>query len=396
MNTPRRRSVVVGPGKIGCGLLVAMFLDAGWEPVLATRTEAQAARINTTPFEVQSANGAERRRLTCQAIPSWGDRFDAAVATADLVVVTVGFRNIDSLGPALANALAARGPAAPIDVWVVENSDAGPALEVAVRAAAARDRLALPPVGFAGAIAYSVVARGSWNGRAKPVFVGDGVQTLLVDETRLIRPLSRFPGLRGTAHYEARLREKAYVFGAGHALCAYLGARVGYKRVDEAARDPLISMLVRDALQEARAAVLRGYPSLGAGMWGGRSGVAALLGRYANPTLEDAIERVARDPIRKLAPDGPLVGAAKVVEAATGRVVSAFALGIASALLYRDRRDAQSHDLAARLRQVGVLGVLKEICGLDPGDPLARAVLAADRLLRTHHPLAPIDTEVAA
>jgi mannitol-1-phosphate 5-dehydrogenase len=396
MSASRRRSVLVGPGKIGCGHLAPMFLDAGWRTLLAARTEAQAERICTTPFQVRSANRGEARTVSCPAIPSWGDRFDAAVAAADLVVVAVGFRNIPSLGPPLAHALAARGSTSPIDVWVVENSDAAPVLEDAVGRAAAAARLPLPPVGFAGAIAYTVISRGSWKGKAKPIFVGDGVDTILVDETRLVGTLDRFRGLKGTPDYLARLREKAFVFGSGHALCAYLGARLGYSHVHEAAQDPLVSAFVQDSLLEARSAVARMFPSLRSGMWSGGKGMAGLLDRYSNPMLEDPIRRVARDPIRKLAPDGPLVGTAKLVEAATGRVLTAFALGIASALLYRDASDSQARELGALIARGGVQAALQEICGLDPGDPLARAVVAAHRLLQTQPRLGRLERGVAA
>jgi len=383
--SPRRSVVIVGAGKIGCAYFAPMFLDAGWKTVLAVRTEAHAERVRTTAFEVRLADEREPRTLSCPAVPSSGDGFDAAVAEADLVVVTVGFQNIRGLGPGLARALAARGPSSPLDVWVVENSDAGPELEGSVRTAAAGAGLALPPVGFPGAIAYTVVAHGTWEEGVRPMFVGDGVDTLLVDETRLVRPLTRLPGVTGTVDYQARLREKIFLFGAGHAICAYLGARTGYERVDEAAQDPLIRTLVRESLLESRSALVRAYPALEVGMWHSGDAIGA-LGRYSDPRLEDPIRRVARNPVRKLAPDGPLVGAAKLVENATGRIHTAFALGIASALLYRDEADAQADQLAALLHRAGVPAVLREVCGLDPSDSLGRAVLAAHKLLASDSP----------
>jgi mannitol-1-phosphate 5-dehydrogenase len=88
---------------------------------------------------------------------------------------------------------------------------------------------------------------------------------------------------------------------------------------------------------------------------------------------------VARDPIRKLAPDGPLVGPARLVVEATGVAPHAFATGIAAALAYRNSADPQSLRLGEMLARRGAAAVLADVCGLDEAHPLARAVLRTHR-----------------
>jgi mannitol-1-phosphate 5-dehydrogenase len=254
-----------------------------------------------------------------------------------------------------------------------------PVLEVAVQRAAREANLTLPPVGFAGAIAYPVVACGDWDGDATPLFVRDGVDRLLIDTTRLVNPLPEIPGIEGTTTYEARLREKLFVFGAGHALSAYLGACCGYQRLDQAAHDPLLRTVVRTCLAESRAALDREYPALGDDGW---EAVHEAIRRYENEGLQDPIRRVARSPLRKLGPTGPLVGAAKLVRAVFGRVPPAFTLGIASALRYRDPRDLQALALERMIRRHGVATVVREVCGLDTCDTSGRAVVIAYERMR--------------
>jgi mannitol-1-phosphate 5-dehydrogenase len=376
----RGRVVIIGPGKLGCGYLAPLFLAAGWHTVLVARTPERADWIRACGgFRVRRAPGGESDFRSSAAIAFGGPEFQQAVAEADLVVTTVGVENVVSLGSGLAFGLGARSRTAPIDVWVVENANVAPVLENAVRRAASRTSVALPPVGFAGAIAYPIVSCGDWNGEAAPTFVRDGGDGLLVDSTRLLRPLPEIAGLRATRKYEARLREKLFVFGAGHALCAYLGACCGYQRLDEAAHDPLLRTVVKECLLEARSALEHSYPDLDDDGW---AAVTEAMHRYENEGLRDPIRRVARSPIRKLAPDGPLVGGARLVRRVFGRVSTPYALGIASGLLYRDEADVQAHKLAVMLRRQRVDEVVHRVCGLDPADALFRAIVVAYERMR--------------
>jgi mannitol-1-phosphate 5-dehydrogenase len=380
VQTAGGRVVIIGPGKLGCGYLAPLFLAAGWHTVLVARTPARAERIRAWGgFRVRRTPGGETDVPTTAAIPFGRMDFQRAVADADLIVTSVGVENIGSLGAGLALGLGTRSRTAPIDVWVVENANVAPALEASVRRAASQASVALPPVGFAGAIAYPIVACGDWDGDAPPTFVRDGADGLLVDTRRLIGALPDVPGLCGTENYEARLREKLYVFGAGHALCAYLGACCGYGRVDEAAHDPLLRTVVKECLLEARSALELSHPDLDGDGW---AAVTEAMQRYANEGLCDPIRRVARSPMRKLSPSGPLVGGARLVSHVFGRVSMPYALGIASGLLYRDEADGQSRELARLLRRHRVEGVLQRVCGVDPADPFFRAVVIAYERMR--------------
>jgi threonine dehydrogenase-like Zn-dependent dehydrogenase len=153
--SPAGRVVIIGPGKIGCGYLAPLFLSAGWHTVLVARTPERAERIRRCGgFRVRRAPGGESDVPSGTAIAFGGMEFCRAVSDADLILTAVGVENVASLGAGLALALGGRPRTSPVDVCVVENADVAPVLELAVRRAAAGAALALPPVGFAGAIAY--------------------------------------------------------------------------------------------------------------------------------------------------------------------------------------------------------------------------------------------------
>jgi mannitol-1-phosphate 5-dehydrogenase len=236
---------------------------------------------------------------------------------------------------------------------------------------------ALPTVGFAGAIADVAVARGSWRtADGSPEFVGDVFRSLLVDEPRLVIGIPPLPGVSGTRSFLAHLREKLYVFNAGHAICAYLGSLRRHSTISEAAADPYLRPLIAGSMLEARRALLAAHPSLGSDLHGP---VAAALARFGDRELADPVVRVAREPIRKLAPGDRLLGPAELIGQSTGRVPKYFALAVAGALLYRNDDDEQSWRLAAALERAGVMAVLESVCGLAPSRPLAQAVAARYR-----------------
>jgi mannitol-1-phosphate 5-dehydrogenase len=367
------RAVIVGAGRIGCGYLCPLFCDAGWEVVLAARTPERAERIRAAGgFDVRiTGSGLIRELREVPAVATGTPAFEQAVASADLVVTSVGVSRVRGLGPPLARALARRNPRLPLQIWVAENQDCAPVLEQSVRTTAARAGHSLPPVGFAGAVVEVTVSRGDWNDGNQPLFVGDPIRRMRIDESALVAPLPRLPAVEPTPCYGARLQEKLFLFNAGHALCAYLGVLRGHRSIDRAVRDRYLRPLVAGSMLEAGRALESAHPSLGDDVQGS---VAKAMRRFEDAELADPVDRVARDPLRKLRPHDRLVGAAQLVQATLGHVPYHFALGIAGALLYRSDHDEEARRLKRMLERKGVYHVLRTVCGLEPEDELAQAV----------------------
>jgi mannitol-1-phosphate 5-dehydrogenase len=394
------RVVIIGPGRLGCGYLTPLFQSAGWDVVLAARDETSAGRIRCCDrFAVRitappganggangdgSANGDdgkhESERILVKTPPVVAidsPELVEAVADADLVCTSVGVGNVRSLARPLARACAGRPHDRSLDVWTVENGDCAGELEDAVRAAAAAAGLAVPPIGFGGAIANVAVAQGSWRtAEGSPEFLGDSFRSLVVDERRLFAGIPSLPGVQATRSFLEHLHEKLYVFSTGHAICAYLGRLRGHSTIADAAADPSLRPLIAGSMLEARKALLAEHPSLGTDLHGR---VAEALARFGDRELADPIVRVAREPIRKLAPGDRLLGPAELIERSTGRIPKYLALAVAAALLYRDDDDEQSLRLGALLERDGVIAVLRAVCGLAPNRPFAQAVAARYR-----------------
>jgi mannitol-1-phosphate/altronate dehydrogenase len=143
---------------------------------------------------------------------------------------------------------------------------------------------------------------------------------------------------------------KLYGHNAVHALLGYLARRKGCLFMSEAAADPQLMTLAREAfLAESGPALTarhRGLDPLFS-----PAGIKAygedLLARMVNPYLRDRTERVTRDPRRKLAWDDRLVGTMRLVLDA-GLTPERFALGAAAAL----ETLSPTGNLDAQLRQL--------------------------------------------
>lgn len=123
---------------------------------------------------------------------------------------------------------------------------------------------------------------------------------------------------------------KLYIHNMGHALCAFLSRLLGFEYIWEGISHPAIRYFVRSAMIESGIALSLRYkqplqPII--------SHIDDLLFRFNNKALGDTVERVGRDPRRKLAKGDRLLGAYQmcVDQDVDNMHIS---LGLAAGLLY--------------------------------------------------------------
>ena len=127
---------------------------------------------------------------------------------------------------------------------------------------------------------------------------------------------------------------KLYGHNAVHAMLGFLAHRKGYRCMSEIANDKSLFELGREAfLFESRPALLARYSGLEPLFTedGFQNYAEDLLSRMLNPYLRDRVERVIRDPRRKLGWDDRFIGTMRLALDA-GVTPTRFALGAAAAL----------------------------------------------------------------
>jgi mannitol-1-phosphate 5-dehydrogenase len=135
---------------------------------------------------------------------------------------------------------------------------------------------------------------------------------------------------------------KLYGHNATHALIGYLGWLRGFPTMAVAGSDPRILAIARRAfLEEAGRALIAKYAGLDPLFTpaGWKAYVEDLLVRMANPHLRDAVDRIIRDPRRKLGWNDRLVGTMRLARS-QGIAPEGYALGAAAAVrLLRKEED---------------------------------------------------------
>jgi len=148
---------------------------------------------------------------------------------------------------------------------------------------------------------------------------------------------------------------------------------LGYTFVWEATADPWVLGVTRTAMFQAAAALAAEH---GVPVHELQDHALDLLRRFANRGLGDTLERVCKDPLRKLAPNDRLIGALTLCR--RHRLPStAIAAGAAAAIVFHVKESGGE-----------AKSLLAEHCGLTPQSPdFERVLSTVVRLSEGKNPL---------
>jgi len=200
-----------------------------------------------------------------------------------------------------------------------------------------------------------------------------------VDRTALRAPIDPpVQGMALTDLLEPYIERKLFTLNCGHAIAAYLGFAHGFDRIDRALEDEEIREDVRGALREGGAALVKKH---GFDAKEHEQYVERVLSRFTNPKLHDDVERVGRQPLRKLAKGDRLLGPTMMARE-YGLPVDRLARGIAAAFLFDVKSDPQSVELMGRVDQVGIKRAVAESTGIDADSDVHGKIVSAYNALK--------------
>lgn len=307
-----KRVVVFGAGSIGRGFVGASFGAAGWGVTFVDVVESLVDRLNADGayHQVVVSNEGE---TTIRVAPvdavllSDTDAVVASLVGADFGATAVGAANLPLVASLISKGVSARLEAnrGPLDVLLCENLHDAPQVVRELISADSTTEVAKR----VGLLATSI-------GRMVPVPVPDPA-----DPTRVrVEPYSFLPfdasallGAEPDVPDLVPIRDgftlygdrKLYVHNMGHCMLAYLGELRGYRYLWQAAEDLELRYLARNAMVETAVAlsVVHTVPVAPLLLH-----VDDLLKRFSNRALGDTVDRVGRDPQRKMQPDDRLLG----------------------------------------------------------------------------------------
>lgn len=381
-------AVIFGAGSVGRGFLGQLFSESGYEVVFVDIDEPlieALSRQGSYTLRLAGVCKTEERIIGPVRAVSALNATEVAVevAQADLMATAVGAQALGAVAELIAAGLTRRweaGRSAPLNIIICENLRNAPdllrnhiydALPLALRPYL-QER-----VGFVQAVIarMSPVPTPEQRAQSPTLIVAEPYKVLPVDRAAFVGDIPRVEGMQPVAPFNAYVERKLYIHNAAHAILGYLGYRRGYTYGYEALDDPWVRQRIDQALDEASRALIaeHGFEPVSF-----QEHVDYLLTRFANRVLADPIARLARDVIRKLAPEDRLVGAARLAEK-HGIQPAGLAWGIAAALAYDNPDDAQAVELQQRLAHEGVERVLQTVCGIRSDEPLTELVLARYR-----------------
>jgi len=372
------RAVVFGAGKMACGLIGHVLSRSGFSVQFVARRADVVNAINRHHGYRLSVAGRAQPELIrgCSALRLQdADQVTLAVATADVVFTAVGIDNLAAVTPAISAGVFLRSQLrgdAPLNVIACENlPGAGAYLGHQILwAGSPGTRLVVERVGGFSAATTRRVMTGGLPRDGELAFSVDSEHPLVIDSRGLKGALPPLEGALLTEHFAAELMRKFFTVNCAQAVAAYLGYRHGCGYIHEAVAHPQVAPVVSAALAEATGALKAEFPDQAAAI---QADAAEVLDRLASGEPADPIQRVAREPRRKLSPRERLVGPARL-EQRHGLPSEALTQAIAAALAYDAATDAQAVGLQHTIAQESLESVLTEDCGLLPHEPLARRV----------------------
>ncbi|WP_415229528.1 mannitol-1-phosphate 5-dehydrogenase [Psychromonas sp.] len=363
------KAIHFGAGNIGRGFIGKVLSDAGIQVTFAdvneTVVNALIAR-NEYDVNVVGAECVVEKVSNVTAINSTSPEIVKLIAESDLVTTAVGPTVLNIIAKTIANAIELRlnsGNNSPLNIIACENMVRGTSqlkAEVFKYLPESLHAKSDQTIGFVDCAVDRIVPPAE-AGETDPLAVT--VETFsewIVDQTQFKGEIPTIKGMECTDNLMAFVERKLFTLNTGHLITAYLGVLAGHETIKESIEDDAIRADVTAAMEESGEVLIRRYdfdPKAHAAY------IQKILGRFANPYLRDEVDRVGRQPIRKLSANDrlikPLNGTLEY-NLPNGHLIK----GIAAAFLYKNDQDPQAVELQAMFAEKGLAETLAHYSGL--------------------------------
>lgn len=373
------KAVMYGAGNIGRGFIAQRLYLSGYHTTFVdVNTEVVDAINEAGKYPIYVTRGTEY-------VPEWVENVDAingreeqrvidAIAEADIVATALGVPVLPFVAHIIAKAILKRKEAGrPLNILICENMiGSNEYLHGLVEPHIPDDAKAFfeENVGFVCVSVGRTVPPTPEEFKQKyPLAVCAEPYSELPADAAGFRPVGcELPPIKELVAFSPFaffIERKLLVHNMGHALMAYMAYQKGYEYIFEAATDGEIKYILTRALLESARALAKRH---GASTDDTMQFVEDLMVRFENKLLVDSLDRVGRDPKRKLCPTDRLVGAFNAVRE-QGGIPAHIAVGIAAGYLFDMESDAGAVEISTYIKENGIERALEKYSGLtDPAD----------------------------
>jgi mannitol-1-phosphate 5-dehydrogenase len=363
------KSVHFGAGNIGRGFIGKLLSDANVEVTCADVDQGlvdQLRELKTYNVKVVGSTCKTDIVDHITAVNSASDELIEQIGNTNLITTAVGPNVLGIIAKTIALGLIQRferGNNKPLNIIACENMIRGTTYikqqvfkHLDKKYHEKTDRL----VGFVDSAVDRIVPPSDSANDPLEVTV-ESFSEWIVDEEQFKGDIPQIAGMQKTNDLMAFIERKLFTLNTGHLMTAYLGSLAGHRTIKSAIDDPSVKKQVKQAMQESGEVLIKRY---GFDPDDHNVYIEKILARFANPHLHDEIDRVGRQPIRKLGVNErfikPLLG---TIEFAISNQM--LLKGIAAAFKYHNEDDPQAVELQKLLKKIGLRKTLAHYTGLD-------------------------------
>ncbi len=370
-----------GAGNIGRGFIGKLLADAQVEVVFADVNQTVLDALNARgEYEVHVVGEQSRVEKVSHvsAVNSTGQDVVALIAAVDLVTTAVGPQILERIAGTVAQGLIKRhdaGNTRPLNIIACENMVRGTSqLKQHVLKALPEQYHAWVEqhVGFVDSAVDRIVPPAEAGTQDPLAVTVETFSEWIVDKTQFKGEPPKIAGMELTDNLMAFVERKLFTLNTGHAITAYLGQHAGHRTIRDAILDPAIRQVVKGAMEESGAVLINRY---GFEAEKHAAYINKILQRFENPYLHDDVERVGRQPLRKLSAGDrlikPLRGTLEY-----GLRHDNLAKGIAAAMHYHSEQDPQAQEWAQLLEKSGPRAALAQVSGLEEDSEVVEQVVS--------------------
>jgi mannitol-1-phosphate 5-dehydrogenase len=189
----------------------------------------------------------------------------------------------------------------------------------------------------------------------------------VIDKSGLAETDLKIPGATMVDDLQPFIERKLYTVNTAHLTIAYMGQRHGHDTIAESLRDPIVRNIVARVMEETSMVLVtkHGFDSSDHAKY-----VHRTLLRLANPLLDDQVERVGRQPLRKLSRFERLIGPAALL-AELGEKPSALLEVVEASLEFSSQNDPEVALVNSKLDALSPSEFALQVCGIPHDHPLA-------------------------
>jgi len=366
--------VIFGAGMTGRGHIAQLAFESGWNITFIDKNAELVMLLNDVgKYTVHLISDHPRDVIISDYKVIHTDDKNAiagAILNSDMVITSVLPNNLADVAPLLAEGLKLRLTQIhkPLNIIAAENMNEGSSILWSFTSEYLTDEEKQrygKDFGFPNSMVARVVPRAS-----DPLFIiAEDYNEWTADINNRVGNALELNGLEWVENQEARLKRKLYLHNLGHAVCAYLGVIKGYKFIHESAQDEWILSQVNTAMIESGRAIGKEFGFDDAVI---KAYIQSLIDRLPKDALPDSIDRVVREPIRKLGLNdrfiGPLALCEKYDISRDG-----ICFGI-SAVLASNINDSEGKRLTNLINEKGIVETLSSISNYTPNAESIRRI----------------------